>query len=106
MEAQVVLSIDGEVARINVVSLEYLLKDFRLVHIALSHEADYLILDCDRVIDVVVKLYLNFVLQLSLASHEIFFFDIFHEIFATLGEQVEVTNVRPRVEAIAHRVLR
>ena len=57
-----VVGVDSEVTCVNVVTLEYLLEHFRLVHRTFLHKVDNLILLDDGVLGVVVKLNLDLVL--------------------------------------------
>ena len=60
-----VVSVDGEVTSVDVVSLEDLLEHFRLVDSAFLHKVDDLILLDDGMLGVVVKLALDLVLELT-----------------------------------------
>eukprot|EP00349_Pseudokeronopsis_sp_Brazil_P007901 CAMPEP_0202955590 /NCGR_PEP_ID=MMETSP1396-20130829/141_1 /ASSEMBLY_ACC=CAM_ASM_000872 /TAXON_ID= /ORGANISM="Pseudokeronopsis sp., Strain Brazil" /LENGTH=180 /DNA_ID=CAMNT_0049672239 /DNA_START=64 /DNA_END=606 /DNA_ORIENTATION=- len=105
MEAHVVLCVDHEVAGVNVVSLEDLFEDFRLVDGAFLHEVDDLVLDDDLVVDVVVELHLNFVLELSALVEELLLVWFLHKVLVVLRDEVEIADSGPRVVAISHWVL-
>jgi len=61
-EPDVVLSVDSEVTRVDVVALHHHLEDLWLVDSALLHEIDDLILHHDGMVNIVVQLHLNFIL--------------------------------------------
>ena len=105
IEPDIMFCVDYEVTRINVVPFENHLKDFRLVHSSLLHEIDNLILHNNCVIHVVVQLNLNFVLKLPLLCQKVLFIYWFCEVLVVFCEQVELTNMAPRVEPIAQWIL-
>jgi len=73
---------------------------------AFLHEVYNLVLDGDGVVDVVVKLHLKLVLQLSVLLQEVLVVDGIREVLVILGEEVHLAVVGPRVEAVTHWVLR
>jgi hypothetical protein len=73
---------------------------------AFLHKADDLVLHGDGVVDVVVKLHLELVLQLSVLLQEFLVFDGFSEVMVILSEEVDLAVGSPRVEAVTHWVLR
>jgi hypothetical protein len=99
------LSVDGEVARVDIVSLHDHFKDFGLMNGTLLHEVDDLILDCDGVVDVVVKLHLKLVLQLSVLLQEVFVVDGISKVLIIFSKKIHLAVVGPGVEAVSHGVL-
>ena len=65
IESDVIFGVDGEVRSVNIVALEDHIENFGLVHSALLHKVDDLVLDHNSVVNVVVKLNLHFVFQLA-----------------------------------------
>lgn len=57
-----VVGVDREIACVDIVSLQYLLKNFRLMNGTFFHKVDDLILLNDGVLGVVVKLNLDLIL--------------------------------------------
>ena len=106
MEAHRLLRVDHEVTRVNVVAFHDHFKDFGLVNGSLFHEVDDLILHSDRMVDIVVKLHLDLILQLSVFLEEVLLVDRVGKVLIILRQQVNLTIVRPAVEAVAHWVLR
>jgi len=106
VETKCFLSVDGEVARVNIVALHDHLEDFGLMNSTLLHEVDDLILDCDGVINVVVKLHLKLVLKLSVFLEEVFVVDGISKVFIIFSKEIHLAVVGPRVESVSHRVLR
>lgn len=104
-ESDVVLSVDNEIAGVDVVSLKDLFEDFGLVHSALFHEVNDFILYDDCMVNVVVKLNLHFVLKLSCLVHEVLILNWVSKVFVVLSQEVEFANVSPRVESVSHWVL-
>ena len=72
---------------------------------ALLHELDALVLHCDRMVHIIVKLHLQLVFQLAVFLQEVFVVDGIGEVFSVFCEQMDLAVVRPLVETIAHRVL-
>ena len=106
MEATNFSCVNHEVARVNIVSLHYHLKDLRLMDGALFHKLDALVLNCDRMVHIVVKLNLNLVLQLSVLLHEIWILVRVGEVMTVLSEESDLAIVCPGVESVSHGVLR
>jgi len=72
----------------------------------LLHEVDDLILDCDGVVDVVVKLHLKLILQLSVLLQEVFVVDGISKVLIIFSKEIHLAVVGPGVEAVSHGVLR
>ena len=106
VEAHRLLCVDNEVTCVNIVAFHDHFEDFRLVHRTFLHEGDDLILHSECMIDIVVELYLHLVLQLSILLEEVFVIDRVREVLIVLCQQMDLAVVCPRVESIAHRVLR
>ena len=104
-EAESFLSVDDEVASVNVVALHDHFEDFRLMDSAFLHEADDLVLDSNGVINVVIKLNLDLIFQLTVLLLEVFFVDGVSEVVTILSDEVDLAVVGPRVESITHGVL-
>ena len=105
VESEIVLSVDDEVRCVNVVALNDHLKDLRLMHGALLHKVDDLVLDHHSVVHIVIQLHLHFILQLSCLVQELLVFNWFSEILVVLSEEVEFADVRPGVESVSEGVL-
>jgi hypothetical protein len=105
VESDVVLCIDTEIAGINVVSLHHLLENLWLMHSTLLHEVYDFILYHYGMVNVVVELYLNLILELPCLVEELFVLDWLSKVFVVLSQQVELADVCPGVEAIAHGIL-
>ena len=105
LEAHRLLRIDHEVARVDVVAFHDHFEDFGLMDGALFHEVDDLILHSDRMVNIIVKLHLHLVLQLSVFLEEVLIINRVRKVLIILRQQVDLAVVRPAVEAIAHRVL-
>lgn len=105
-KANIMGRVNGEVLRVNVVALHNHVKYFWLMHGALLHEVNDLILHIDRLIDIVVQLHLQLVLQLSILLQEVFVVDWVGEILVVFSEQVEFAVVRPGVPFVSHGILR
>ena len=103
-EPYVMLCVDHIVARIDVVALNHPLEDLGLVHGSLLHEVDDLVLHGDGVINVVVKLHLSFILKLTGFIEELFIVWRNGEVFTVFSYQVELADVSPGVEPVAHWV--
>ena len=76
------------------------------MHCSLLHEADDLVLYRDRVVHIVIKLHLHLVLQLSVLLKEVLVLDWIGKVLIVLRQQVDLAVVGPRVEPVAHGVLR
>lgn len=105
VESDGVISVDGEVSGVNVVSLHDPFKDLGLMNSALLHEVDSLVLHHHGVVDVVVQLHLQLILELTSLVEELLVFNWLSKVFVVLSQQVELADVGPRVETIAHGVL-
>lgn len=55
---EIVLGVDDEVGGVDVESFDHPLKELGLMHDALFHEVDDLVLNCHKVLDPVIKLHL------------------------------------------------
>ena len=95
VESNTVVCINDEIAGVDVVSLHDHFEDLRLVHSTLLHEIYDLILYHNSVINVVVKLNLQFILKLTCLVQEFLIFNGFCEILVVLSEEVEFANVCP-----------
>ena len=104
-EAQRLLCIDDEVARVNVVAFQDHFEDFGLVHRAFLHERDDLVLHSDGMVDIVIELHLHLILQLSVLLEEVLVIDRVREVYVIFREQVHLTVVGPGVESVSHGVL-
>lgn len=105
IESYTVVSVDCEVGGVNIVALHNPFEDLRLMHSALLHEVDCLILHYDCVIDVVIELHLQFVLELPGLVEELLVLNWLRKVLVVLSEEVELADVRPGIEAVAHGVL-
>lgn len=105
VESHVVSGVDHVITSINIVSLHDHLKDLRLVNSSFLHEVNDLILNHHSVIDVVFKLYLDFVLKLSVLLQDLLIFNRVSEILIIFSQQVHFAVVSPRVESISKRIL-
>ena len=104
-EAQRLLCVDDEVARVNVVAFQDHFEDLGFVHRAFLHERDDLVLHGDGMVDIVIELNLHLILQLTVLLEEVFVIDRVREVFVVFREQVHLAVVGPGVESITHRVL-
>jgi len=100
-----VCSVDFEVTCVDIVALHHHLEHFRLMHCALLHKVDYLVLHCDRMVHVVVQLHLKLVFQLPVLLQKLLFLYGISEIFIVFSEQTGFAYVGPVVELVTHRVL-
>lgn len=94
-EAQSLLCVDDEVGGVNVVALHHHVENLRLVHRAFLHELDHLVLHCDCVVNVVIKLDLELVLELAVFLEEVFIVDGIGEVLIVLSQQVHLAVVCP-----------
>ena len=69
------------------------------------HERDAFILLSDGVLHVVVQLNLNLVLKLASLGQELLAINVLNESVIILRDKFHLTNVGPRVMAIAHGAL-
>jgi len=106
VEAHSLGCVDDKIASVDVVALEDVLEDLRLVHGALFHEANDLVLDHDGVIDIVIQLDLHLVLELAVLAKELLVVDGVRKVVVVLRQQVNFAVGSPRVEAVTHGVLR
>ena len=97
--------VDHEVARVDVVALQDLLEDLRLVNGALLHEANDLVLHHHGVVHIVVQLYLHLVLKLAVLPQEDLFVDWVGEVVSVLSQEVDFAVGGPGVEPVTHGVL-
>ena len=104
-EAQRLLCVDDEVARVDVVAFQDHFEYLGLVHSAFLHERDDLVLHSDGMVDIVIELNLHLILQLSVLLEEVFVIDWVRKVLVIFREQVDLTVVGPRVETIPHWVL-
>ena len=105
VESDVVLGVDDESRGVDVVPLEHHLENFGLIYSPLLHKVYDLVLHHDRVVNIVVQLYLHLVFQLARLVQELLVLNWVGEIFVVLGEEVELADVRPGVEPVAEGVL-
>ena len=98
-------SVDLEITCVNIVSLHYHFKNFRLMDGTLFHEVNGFVLDGDGLVHVVFELDLQLVLELAVLLEEDLLFDGVRELFVVLGEQVHFAVVHPVVVLVAHGVL-
>ena len=105
-KANIMGRVNGEVLRVNIVALHDHVKYFGLMHGALLHEVNDLILHIDRLIDVVVQLHLQLVLQLSILLQKDFVIDRVREILVIFSQEMEFAVVGPGVPLVPHGVLR
>lgn len=106
VEPDRVVGVDGEVTGVDVVALENHLEYFRLVHSSLLHEVYHLVLLGNSLFHVVVKLHLHFILKLTCLRQEVLVLRWERKVFSILSQQVELADVRPRIESVAHWVHR
>ncbi len=95
VESNVVLSVDAEVTRVDVVALHHHLEDLWLMHFALFHEVDNFVLDHDCVVCIVLNLDLELILKLSLLCHNLFGFSRLSKILIVFGKEVHFTDMCP-----------
>mgnify|MGYP003330991012 FL=1 len=100
-----VVSVDGEVASVDVVSLEDHLEHLRLVDSAFLHKVDDLILLNDGMLCVVVKLALDLILELTALLQELLVLNRISEVLVIFSEQVGLIDVGPGVVSVSHGVL-
>ena len=105
MEATNFSCVNHEVARVNIVSLHYHFENFRLVNGTFFHELNALVLNCDSMVHIVIKLHLNLILQLSVFPHEIWILIGVGEVMTVLSEETDLAVVCPRVESVSHWIL-
>lgn len=105
IESNRVVSVDNEIASIDVVTLEYHFEYLRLMHSAFLHEIYDFILHHDSVINIVIELDLHFVLELTSLIEELLVFHWLCKVLVVLSEKIELANVGPRIETIAEGVL-
>lgn len=98
------VGIDSEIARVNVVAFEHHFKNFWLVHRALLHETYHFVLLSDGLFHIVIKLNLDFILNLTCLREEVLVLWRICEVFTIFSQQVELADVRPGVESVAHWV--
>ena len=106
VEAHSLSCVDREVASVNVVTFHDHFENFRLVDSAFFHKADDLVLHHHSVINIVVKLNCDLVLELTILAQEVFFVDRVSKVLLVLSQKVDLAIGSPRVEPIAHGVLR
>ena len=104
VETDRVVGVDCEIARVNVVAFEHHFKNFWLVHGALLHETYHFVLLRDGLFHIVIELNLDFILNLTGLGEEILVLGWERKVLAILRQQVELADVRPRVESITHWV--
>jgi hypothetical protein len=105
LESNVVRGVDFKVASVDIVTLHYHLEHFRLVHGTFFHKVDYLVLNGDGVVDVVVKLHLKLVLQLSVLLQKLLVVYGVGKVFVIFGEETGFADVGPVVKLVSHGVL-
>ena len=97
--------VDFKVTCVDIVTLHYHLEHFRLMHGTFLHKVDYLVLNGDCMVDVVVKLHLKLVLQLPVLLQKLFIIYGVSEVFIIFGEETGFADVSPVVELVSHWVL-
>lgn len=80
---------------INVVTLQHLLEKFRLMNLAFLHEVNDLILVGQGLVNIVVKLDLYLILELTFFAKEIFLIRVLSEIFAILSKKIKLIGIGP-----------
>lgn len=78
--------VNGEVRCVDVVAFEHHFEDLWLMDLSFLHEHDDLVLLGDGLFNIVIKLDLNFVFNLSLFSEEIFILWWESEVFAIFSQ--------------------
>lgn len=104
VETDRVVGVDREVTRVNIVAFEHHFKNFWLVHGALLHETYHFVLLSDGLFHIVFELNLDFILNLTSLGEEVLILWWEREVLAVLRQQVELADVRPGVESVAHWV--
>ena len=104
MESNRVVSVDNEVRGIDIVAFKDHFEDLWLMHGTLLHELNNLILLSNCVIDVVVKLSLHLVFQLSGLCQEVLILCWDGKVFSIFSEKVELTDMGPGVVSVSHWV--
>ena len=99
-----VICIYDEVRGVDVVAFQDHLEHFWLMNGTFFHEVDDLILDDNSMVDIVIKLYLNFILELTSFVEELLVVYWISKVLAVFSDQVEFTNVGPTVESVSHWV--
>ena len=89
-----VIGVDNEVGGIDIVSLKDHVEYFWLMYNSFFHEVDDLVLLGNGMINVVVKLYLDFVFKLTGLIQKVFFFWN-GKIFIVFCNQIEVADRCP-----------
>jgi hypothetical protein len=100
-----VCSVDFKVTCVDIVTLHHHLEHFRLMHGTLLHKVDYLVLDCDSMVDVVVELDLELVLQLPVLLQKLLLVYGVGEVFIVFGKETGFADVGPVVELVSHGIL-
>lgn len=94
------LRVDLEITRINVVALHDHFEDFRLMHRALLHEVQNLILNCDCLVHVVLYLRLQLILELAILLQELLILHWVGKVLVVLRQQVQLAVVDPTVVTV------
>ncbi len=100
IESDIVLSINDEVASINIVTLENHLEHLWLMNCTFLHEIDNFILDNNSMVDIVIELYLHFIFHLTSLRQEILLFNWFCEVLIVFSQQVKLADMGPGVKPI------
>ena len=95
VKSDVVFGVDNEVRSINVVALEDHIEDLWLMHSALLHKVYDLVLNHNSVVNVIIKLNLHLILQLSGLVQELLVLNWLSEIFVIFSEKVELADMCP-----------
>lgn len=98
------VSVDGEVRCVNIVTFQDHLEDFRIVDSSFFHEVDDFILLSDRMVHIMIDLDLNLILELTSLVEEFLLLWWMCEILIVLRQKVELADMCPRVESITHWV--
>ena len=99
-----VVCVDDEVRCIYIVAFEDHLEYLWLMDSTLLHEIDDLVLDSDCMVDIVIKLNLNFILKLTGFCEEIFIFYWISKVLVIFCQEIELTDMCPRIVSISHRI--
>ena len=70
VEAHCFCSVDYEVACVDIVALHDHFEDFRLMYLTFLHEVNDLVLNCDRVVRIVIQLSLQLIFELTVLLEE------------------------------------
>lgn len=103
-ESNRMVSVDNEVRCIDIVTFEHHLEDLWLMHCSLLHKLNDLVLLCNGMVHVMVKLGLNFVLELSCFRQEVLVLSWDSKVLSVLSEEVELADMCPGIVPVTHWV--